>query len=86
MIDLTIDINDSIFDIVTNCPEAADALKELGFLKIVNPVMLKTMGKIMTLPKASEAKGLPMERIIEAFQTQGITITDSNETKQVEEI
>lgn len=86
MIDLTVDINDSIFDIVTNCPEAADALRELGFEKIVNPVMLKTMGKIMTLPKASEAKGLPMERIIEAFKTQGITITGANEKKQVEGI
>jgi len=83
---LTIDINDSIFDIVTNCPEAADALKELGFDKIVNPVMLKTMGKIMTLPKASDAKGIPMEKIIEAFQNKGITITDSKETKQVEGI
>lgn len=83
---MTIDINDSILDIVTKNPEAADALKELGFEKIVNPVMLKTMGKIMTLPKASTAKGIPMERIIEAFKDKGITITDSNESAQVEGI
>jgi len=37
---LTIDINDSIFDIVTNNPDAADALKELGFDKIVNPAKI----------------------------------------------
>ncbi|WP_312654507.1 DUF1858 domain-containing protein [Proteiniclasticum sp.] len=83
---MTIDINDSILDIVTKCPEATEALKDLGFDKIVNPVMLKTMGKIMTLPKASAAKGIPMENIIEAFRNREITITVSEETKQVEGI
>ena len=83
---MTIDIHDSIFDIVTKYPEAADVLKDLGFEKIVNPVMLKTMGKIMTLPKASDAKGIPMEEIIEAFQKKEITIKDSKETTQVEGI
>ena len=82
---MTIDINDSVLNIVTKCPDAAVVLKDLGFEQIVNPVMLKTMGKIMTLPKASKMKNIPMDRIMEAFENRGITIIDSKEN-QVEGI
>jgi len=83
---LTIDINESIQDLVTKCPEAADVLKSLGFDQIVNPVMLKTMAKFMTLPKASKMKNIPMDIIIDAFREKGITITNTNNKGQVEGI
>lgn len=83
---MTIDINDSVQDIVMKCPEAAGVLKELGFDQIVNPVMLKTMAKFMTLPKASRMKNIPLDRILDAFREKGMTIADSNTIKQVEGI
>ena len=83
---MTIDINESIEDLVTKCPEAAEVLKSLGFDQIVNPVMLKTMAKFMTLPKASKMKNIPMDIIIDAFREKGITITNINNESQVEGI
>ncbi len=49
-------MQDTVEEIVKKCPEAAEVLKSLGFDQITNPIMLKTMGKIMTLPKVSKAK------------------------------
>jgi len=83
---LTIDINESIQDLVMKCPEAADVLKKLGFEQIVNPVMLKTMAKFMTLTKASKMKNIPMDKIIDAFSEKGITIINANNEGKVEEI
>lgn len=83
---MTIDLSDSIQDIVMKCPQAAEVLKDLGFEQIVNPVMLKTMAKFMTLPKASKMKNIPMDKIIEAFSEKGITVEDRNNTRQVEGI
>ncbi|NCC79496.1 MAG: DUF1858 domain-containing protein [Clostridia bacterium] len=83
---LTIDIKDSVQEIVMKCPEAAEVLKGLGFDQIVNPMMLKTMAKFMTLPKASKMKNIPMDRIIDAFGEKGITVADSNSAGQVEGI
>jgi hypothetical protein len=83
---LIIDINESVQDIVMKCPEAAEVLKNLGFEQIVNPVMLKTMAKFMTLPKASKMKNIPMDKIIDAFSEKGITITNRNNENLVEGI
>lgn len=83
---MTFDMNESIQDLVTKCPEAAEVLKSLGFDQIVNPVMLKTMAKFMTLPKASKMKNIPMDTIIDAFSKKGITITSANNKGQVEGI
>lgn len=71
---MTIDINDTVQDIVEKCPEAMEVLVNLGFDQIANPLMLKTMGRFMTLPKASKAKSVPLERIISAFSDRGITV------------
>ncbi len=83
---MTFDMNESIQDLVTKCPEAAEVLKSLGFDQIVNPVMLKTMAKFMTLPKASKMKNIPMDTIVDAFSKKGITITSANNKGQVEGI
>ena len=73
---MTIQMQDTVEEIVEKCPEAVDVLKSLGFDQITNPIMLKTMGKIMTLPKVSRAKNVPLETIIDAFSKSGITILE----------
>ncbi len=83
---MTFDLSDSVQDIVMKCPEAAEVLKNLGFEQIVNPVMLKTMAKFMTLPKASKMKNIPMDKITAAFTEKGITVTDVKNINHVEGI
>lgn len=71
---MTINIDDSIQDIVGKCPEAMEVLVNLGFDQMTNPLMLKTMGRFMTLPKASKAKNIPLDTIISALTEKGITV------------
>lgn len=73
---MTIQMQDTVQEIVEKCPKAIDVLRSLGFDQITNPIMLRTMGKIMTLPKVSRAKNVPLETIIEAFLKEGITIAE----------
>ncbi len=71
-----ININDSIFQLVTTYPEIKDILFSLGFTDIVKPGMLQTVGRIMTLSKGSKAKGISLEIIKKAFHTEGFNIKE----------
>jgi hypothetical protein len=51
-------------------------MKELGFHDIANPVMLRTAGRFMTLPKGARMKGISMEKIREAFEAKGYQIVE----------
>jgi formate-dependent phosphoribosylglycinamide formyltransferase (GAR transformylase) len=63
----TININTSIHDLVKSYPEIKDIMNNLGFDNIVNPVMLNTVGRIMTIKKGSEMKNISLDKIKEAF-------------------
>lgn len=71
------DINSTVYDICKAHPQAVTVLKALGFENITNPLMMKTAGKVMTLPKASAMKGIPMEKIEEAMEAAGIPLERS---------
>lgn len=67
---------DSVYTIIHAHPEVAKALQELGFVNILNPAMLNTVGKIMTLPKASVMMGISMEVIEETLARHGLSFTE----------
>ena len=46
-----INISDSIYELCTKYPKIKEALFDLGFDKIKNPIMFNTVSKIMTLEK-----------------------------------
>lgn len=71
-----VSLRDSVEEIVGKHPEAISILKELGFSNIGNPLMLSTMGKFMTLPKAAVMKKISMAEIKEAFRKNGIEVMD----------
>jgi DUF438 domain-containing protein len=60
--------------LVTEYPEVADIMKELGFSEITNKVMLNSVGKIMTIPKGAKMKGVSMIDIVGAFMKAGFTL------------
>ncbi len=72
-----IDLNQSIHTLVTSYPEVKDILFNLGFTEITKPGMLQTVGRIMTPIKGSQAKGISLEIIKEAFIKQGFNIKES---------
>lgn len=69
-----IDLSKSVHDICSENPEAVKILKNLGFDQITNPVMLKTAGKLMTLPKGAGMKGIALDKIIEEFEKNGYSV------------
>jgi uncharacterized protein len=53
----------TIFELIQQYPELKEILYEMGFKLLSNPVMLQTMGKIMTLKKGCEMRGINIEEV-----------------------
>lgn len=69
-----IDLSTSIYELTTAYPELLSIMKELGFHDITNPLMLQTMGKIMTIPKGARVKQISLDHIIATLQEHGFII------------
>lgn len=71
MANKTLDLSKSVYDLVQQHPEVADIMASLGFYEITKKAMLHSVGRMMTIPKGSEVKGIPMEKIVSAFRERG---------------
>ncbi|MDI9441520.1 MAG: DUF1858 domain-containing protein [Firmicutes bacterium] len=70
-----IDLNKTVYELVQEHPELVEIMAELGFASITNPAMLKTAGRIMTLPKGAAMKGKDLEEIKVELTKRGYTVT-----------
>ena len=87
--DKIVDLNKTVYDLVQEFPEVKDILASLGFSKITSPMALKVMARVMTIPKGAAMMGIPMETIIRAFASRGLTVKDAppaTESEQQAEI
>ncbi len=73
----TIDLNRSVYELVTEYPELADIMADLGFTEIKKPAMLHSVGKLMTLPRGAKMKNIPMGDVIAALMQHGVSTTSS---------
>lgn len=71
-----LDLNRPVRDLINEYPEAAEIMKELGFESIINPSMLNTVGRFMTIKKGSVMKKIDLDKIKEAFQSKGFQIKE----------
>lgn len=69
-----LDFEKTVFELTGEYPEIIDILKTLGFDNITNPVLLKTAGKVMTVPKAARMKGIELNAILDKFREKGYTV------------
>ena len=74
-----ININKPIADLISQFPEIKEIMKSLGFENIINPIMLKTVGKIMTLKKGSILKNIDLEIIRTKFLEHNFILEDTDE-------
>ena len=72
----SINLDDSILNIISHYPEVKDILFDIGFKDIIKPGMLQTVGRIMTLRKGSIMKSIDLNIIIKAFNDKGYTIEE----------
>lgn len=71
----TLDMNRPVADLVRENPELAEILKELGFTEIVKPLMLNTVGRMMTIPKGADAKDISLRHVVETLREKGYVLT-----------
>ena len=70
----SIDFSRSVYELVTEYPELADIMDELGFSEVKKPAMLHSVGKLMTIPKGAKMKGIEMLDVVSALVKAGFTI------------
>lgn len=71
-----IDFSKSVYELSREHPEVVEIMKELGFDSIANPAMLKTAGRVMTIPKGAAMKQIPLEEIKTVFREKGYEIKE----------
>ncbi len=65
----------SIYELVKEYPDVKQIMSDLGFVDIVKPGMLQSVGRIMTLEKGARMKNVDWESIVAAFDSNGYTLT-----------
>ncbi len=70
-----LNLNKSVYELVMQYPELKQTLYKLGFKELTNDLMLKTMGKTVTIPKAAKIKGISMMKIVPALMMKGYELT-----------
>jgi len=71
-----IKLSDSVYEICKKYPEVKEILSSLGFEHIIDPAMLNTVGRMMTIPKGSRMKNIEMEKIKEMFGDKGFAFIE----------
>ncbi|MFA5468093.1 MAG: DUF1858 domain-containing protein [Sphaerochaetaceae bacterium] len=71
-----IDLNESVNTLCNRYPELIEILASLGFTEIVKPLMLNTVGKLMSIPKGSAIRNIDLDVIIKTLEDHGYYIEE----------
>lgn len=71
-----IDLDKTVYELTEQYPELPGIMKEMGFLGIANPVMLNTMGRVMTIPKGCEKMGIDLKEVKKTLREKGFEIEE----------
>ena len=69
-----IDFKKTVFELTELYPELIEILKEMGFLGVKNPVIRKTVGKMMTIPKGCQKMGEDVNEVIKKLEEKGFKL------------
>ena len=69
-----LDLDKNVAELCAQYPELKQIMVGLGFKEIIKPLALNTMGRIMTIPKGSTLKEIPMNTILDALQQNGFSV------------
>ncbi|MGI6467144.1 MAG: DUF1858 domain-containing protein [Sphaerochaetaceae bacterium] len=78
MVDLReLDLNKSVAQLCEQHKELAPLLAEIGFVEIVKPIMLKTVGKVMTIPKGAAMRSIDLKMVIATLEEHGYKVINA---------
>lgn len=69
-----IDLNKTVYELVTEYPELTDIMYGLGFTEITKKAMLNSVGRITTIPKGAKMKGISMMDVVSALISNGFEL------------
>ena len=69
-----LNLNKPVAELISEFPELKDTMVTLGFKQITNPAALKTVGKVMTIPKGAQMKGFDLDEVIAFLEEEGYTV------------
>lgn len=72
----TIDLSQSVQTLVKNDAEVVPILAGLGFVEILKPGMLQTVGRIMTVKKGATLRGIAYDKVVAAFKERGYDVKE----------
>jgi hypothetical protein len=67
----TYSLNRNIYQLVKNDPFIEQILYDIGFVDIIKPGMIQTVGRFMTLKQGSQLKKISLEHIKNVFHKHG---------------
>ena len=70
----TIDLSRTVHDLVADNPEVATIMRDLGFSDIAKPMALETVGRVMTIPRGAQIKGIDLASVVEALEAAGFEV------------
>ena len=59
-----LDLSKTVYDLIQEYPELKDIMIEIGFKDLANPKVLKTVGRVMTIPKGCAVKGIDVPMVL----------------------
>lgn len=80
-----INLKFSIYQLVNENPELVPILEELGFVEVTRKNMLKSVGRVMTIPKGAKLKGISLEETIKKLQDNGFVVEQDNIVFKIKE-
>ena len=69
-----VDFDKTVYELCTEDPFMIEIMKELGFERITKQGMLKTAGRVMTIPKGARMQNIELSKIIATFEKHGYTV------------
>lgn len=74
-----LDLRKTVNDLIEEYPELLEALKEVGFKAIANPVARRTLGRVTTIPGACKIHKKDLNEVLNVFREKGFEITGLQE-------
>ena len=71
----------SVAALVKEYPELKDILASLGFGEILQPLALRVMGSITTLPRGAKIKNIPLDEVLRTLQQAGYTVKGQEDAR-----
>jgi hypothetical protein len=73
-----LDLDKTIYELCKEDPGVAGIMAAVGFERITDPVMIGTVGRVMTLPKGAAMRGIDLEKVKAEFVARGYEIKETS--------